>query len=86
MQYGQYQKFVRGKFVLWFLVEFCLSVREQPSAWFSSTLKAPKMNITLSASNGLAVIGPRVRVPRRLSAFVSATYGEYVEAFLAQIV
>lgn len=60
-----YRDYTRGKYVFWFLVEFCLSVKKS-------------MHVTLSASNGMAVIGNRARIPNSLRQFLNNTFSHYI--------
>lgn len=60
-----YKNFTRGKYVFWFLISFCLSVKKS-------------MSVTLSPSNGMVVIGNRARIPNSLRQFVNNTYCEYI--------
>lgn len=74
-----YRKFVRGKYVFWFMVEFCNSVHRDAAALFSGVSKPPKMHLNLSCSNGMAVIGTRSRIPASLRVFIQSTYCRYIE-------
>lgn len=74
-----YRKFVRGKYVLWFMVEFCNSVHRDAAALFSRISRPPKMHSTLSCSNGMAVIGTRSRIPPSLRAFIQSMFCRYIE-------
>src|SRR6266481_2650512 len=56
---GSYAALARGKYVFWFLIEFCNSTHRDSAALFPTLGKKPKMSTSLSPSNGMAVIGPR---------------------------
>jgi len=73
-----YRRFARGKYVLWFLVEFCNSVHRDAVAIFKGIAKPPKMHVNLSCSNGIAVIGARCRMPASLRDFVLSTFSRYI--------
>lgn len=75
-----YRRFVRGKYLMWFLVEFCLSVYENASTFFPSLSRQPNMNVSISQSNGMQILGPRARIPRSLREFLSYTYCGYIES------
>lgn len=74
-----YRKFTRGKYVLWFLVEFCKSVHRGATKVFTGVSKPPKVRIELSAANAFALVAPRCRMPPCLSSFLRSNYGAYVE-------
>ena len=77
---GAYRHFTRGKYVFWFLIEFCCSVRASVKMHFKSCTKVPPMNVAFGAANGMTIIGNRARVPKSLKTFLSANYCEYIEA------
>lgn len=72
-----YRSFVRGKYVLWFLVEFCKSVHESAADLFSACVQPPKMNVSISAANTVTIIGNRSRVPESLRTFLTNTFCAY---------
>ncbi len=74
-----YKKLTRGKYVFWFLIEFCNTVHRDAVALFTGLTKPPKINVTLSSSNGMAVIGARARFPASLKDFLKATFCDYIE-------
>ena len=74
-----YQKFVRGKYALWFLVEFCKSIHESPTSFFSGCTESPKMKVFISAANAVTIIGNRARVPHSLRTFLTNTFCAYIE-------
>jgi hypothetical protein len=76
---GRYKKFIRGKYVFWFLVEFCNAVHRDAIVLFKSISKSPKKSVTLSYSNGMAVIGSRVRFPASLRKFLKSTYCAHIK-------
>lgn len=62
-KYNTYKKFIRGKYVLWFLIEFCVSVHKDLPKIFTSITKPPKMKVVLTQSNAILIFGPRTRIP-----------------------
>ena len=76
---GNYTKFTRGKYVFWFLIEFCNTVNRDAAGLFNGMSKSPKMSLSLSFSNGMAVIGPRSRIPTSLRDFLQLTFCVYIE-------
>jgi len=82
---AKYRKFTRGKYIFWFLLKFCDSVRENAKILFNSCPnKVPSMKITLSTSNGMMVAGNRSRLPNSLREFLQKTFCEYITSKPAQ--
>ena len=75
---SMYRRFVRGKFALWFLVEFCLSVRRAAAGFFFSCDGPPKMRVSMGQSNAMVLVGSRGRIPETLRVFLRDTFGSYV--------
>ena len=74
-----YKKFTRGKYLLWFLIEFCLSIyRNYNTLTFVKLKKKPRMVTTLSLSNAIILIGPRCKIPKTLKTFFENTIDKYV--------
>lgn len=73
-----YRRFVRGKYALWFLIEFCTSVRMSAAKLFQGMKKPPKMHITISPANAIAVVATRARMPASLRRFVEKTFMIYI--------
>jgi hypothetical protein len=79
---GGLSKFIRGKYELWFMVAFILSIHQNISH-FSSSITAPtKMYVNLGIKNALIIIGPRARIPSTLQAFFHTTYLKYIKKTL----
>ena len=64
-----YRSFVRGKYVLWFLVMFCKSVYSDAESYFSRCTKPPKMHVSISPKNAVTIMGNLARVPPSPSNF-----------------
>lgn len=77
-----YRRFTRGKYVLWFMVEFCQSVYAAACALCPSLSLVPKINISVSERNAVTVIGNRARMPDSLRAFLTSTFCAYVNKHL----
>jgi len=75
---NKYKSLTRGKYSFWFLVEFCNSVNRDAAEVFPSLDASPKMNLTLSPANGVAIIGARARCPASLREFLRATFLTYI--------
>ena len=67
------------KFALWFLVEFCLSVRSSALQFFPSCRKTPPLHVTIATSNAMVMLGTRGRIPNSLHEFLRTTFGRYIE-------
>ena len=74
-----YRKYTYGKFVLWFVVEFCRSVRQGAVTLFGSCDRIPRIKVTVSTSNAMVIIGNRGRLPESLRVFLRGTYCTYIE-------
>ena len=74
-----YEKYIRGKYLLWFLVEFCLSIyRDYNTLSFIEINKKPKMVTTLSQSNAIVLIATRCKIPLSLKSFFKNTIEKYI--------
>jgi len=74
-----YKKYIRGKYLLWFLVEFCLSIyKDCKTLSFIEIEKKPKMVTTLSQSNAIILIATRCKIPLPLKTFFENTIEKYV--------
>lgn len=76
---GNYLRFTRGKYLFWFLIEFALSVHRDINHIIPSITKSPKMNVSMSQTNGVVLIAPRARIPGSLKEFLQRTYCAYIE-------
>lgn len=74
-----YRNYTRGKYLMWFLVNFCLSIYHNYTIFFNSLTKNPKLEISFSDSNGMVIAGPRARCPDSLHLFIKNTYLAYVK-------
>lgn len=74
----KFKIFCRGKYLLWFLVEFALSVHRDIANLNCSITASPKMNVSMSQSNGVLLIAPRARIPITLKSFIERTFCNYI--------
>lgn len=72
------ERFVRGKYMLWFLVEFALEIHRSISLLVTRFTSSPKVRISIAPVNAMVVLAPRVRCPGSLQAFLESTYGQYI--------
>ncbi|MCD8413646.1 DUF4435 domain-containing protein [Tenacibaculum finnmarkense] len=61
---------LRGKFEVWFLIAFVNELMENVNATKSKGQQKLKMNINLSKSNAVEILGSRLDVPKELKKFV----------------
>ena len=74
----QYKRITRGKFVFWFLIEFCNSVHRDAASLFGEYSSPPKMRCNLSCANGMALIAVRARVPGSIRKFLGETHLAFI--------
>ncbi len=72
-------KFVRGKYELWFLIEFVLSICRDIGSLGVSISAPPRMSVSLGMHNALLLVGPRARVPKSLKVFLETTCFAYIQ-------
>lgn len=75
---SNYRLFARGKYLFWFLIEFCHAVHKNAPTLFSSVHKTPKLSLTISYKNAMAVVGPRARPPHSLKKFLNDTFLAFI--------
>lgn len=71
------KKFIRGKYLLWFMVEMALEIHRSISSVVARFTSPPKVRVSLGMKNAMIIISPRVRCPRSLNDFLSLNYGKY---------
>jgi hypothetical protein len=71
---NNYRKFARGKFAMWFLIEFCNTTHRDRVSLFPSLARTPRVSVPIGPSNGMALIAPRGRLPLALREFIDQTY------------
>ncbi|MGE4519930.1 MAG: DUF4435 domain-containing protein [Desulfobacteraceae bacterium] len=72
---------IRGKYLLWFFVEFALSIYKEINIFSSVLEKPPKMHVAVSQSNGVIFTAPRARIPESLRLFLSSTHWQYIQDY-----
>lgn len=72
-----YRNFIRGKQLMWFILEFCKSIHADCVGLFSAIGEKPRPLVDLGLKNAVAVLGPRVVPPKSLSDFLKDNYAEY---------
>jgi len=71
------ERFVRGKYYLWFFLEFAGDVHRNLPAILPSRSSVPKLKVSLGPKNAMVVIAPRLRCPESLAAFIKQTYVQF---------
>jgi hypothetical protein len=77
-QYQGPEKFVRGKYLLWFLVEFALEIHRSITKIIKRFTRSPKVKISIGTGNAMVVLAPRVRCPITLQEFLKRNYEKYI--------
>lgn len=73
------ERFIRGKYLMWFFVECALKIHCAIPKFCANHLTPPKMRLSLGFSNAMVTIAPRVRCPVSLKCFIECNYIEYIE-------
>jgi len=80
-----YKKYARGKYLLWFFVEFCLSIyKDYRNLAFVKIDNKPKKTTNLSQSNAIVLIAPRCRIPQSLKTFFENTINNWKQLYETQ--
>ena len=72
------EKFVRGKYLLWFFVQNALALHAAIPKYCTRHPRPPKIHVTFGPTNAMVLLGPRVRLPLSLRQFIDRTYLEYI--------
>lgn len=72
------ERFIRGKYLLWFLVEFAQEIHRSLPRLFARFPTSPKVRITIGTGNLMPMLAPRVRCPTSLQLFLVHTYGQFI--------
>jgi hypothetical protein len=73
------EKFIRGKYMLWFLVEFALHIHCFVSVLIARYSSSPKVRLSLGPGNAMVILAPRTRCPASLREFLGCTYVHYIQ-------
>jgi hypothetical protein len=74
------RKLIRGKYVVWLLVNCLNSVHASAMEVCKELDKPPKARVALGEKNAVVIIGPRVRCPLSLKTFVARTFLRFIES------
>lgn len=64
----------RGKYLLWFLVEFSSSIHRDINRFSSTITSPPKLHVKISQANANTLVAPRARIPKHLKEFLQKTF------------
>ncbi len=67
------KRYIRGKYELWFLLEFCEHISRNPKRFSSKIKVRSKLSCDLCLKNAVCIVGPQVRTPKTLREFLSRT-------------
>jgi len=73
------EKFIRGKYLLWFFVSYANEIHNSLSSIITRYTVSPKVRISLGSANAMAVLAPRIRCPSSLQNFLKRTYCQYIK-------
>ncbi len=68
---------IRGKYMLWFLVEYAEGVYRDWKHHFPLLDRQPKRHVQLGENNAMEILGPRGRIPASLQQFLARTISAY---------
>lgn len=74
------ERFVRGKYLLWFFVTAAVALHEAIPRFCAKHSRPPKMRVAFGPGNALMLIAPRARIPDSLREFISCNFLEYIVA------
>ncbi len=74
-----YRKFVRGKYILWFVIEFCKSIHNCSSQLFSALDEKPKALYNLAGAQGVVILSSWSAPPAALTNFMHLNYVTYIK-------
>jgi hypothetical protein len=73
-----YLRFIRGKYVLWFLIAFTFNIHHDIKKVSTEKIDPPKTHLNLTLANGVTIIGPRACIPETLRNFLESTHNSYI--------
>lgn len=76
------ERYIRGKFLIWFMAEFALDVHRSILNIVKRFTNSPKLKVTIGYSNLMIFVAPRTRCPESLKAFLIHTFGQYIADFM----
>lgn len=77
-----WQRFIRGKYALWFLVETMTMLHKSISEVLPRYAEPPKVRVAIGHKNAMVVLAPRVRCPESLAAFIDRQFVRFTRGEL----
>ena len=68
------ERFVRGKYALWFVVESATRIHESIHVVLPAFNAPPKLKTTIGSGNAMLFVAPRLRCPESLREFLARTF------------
>ncbi len=68
------ERFVRGKYALWFVVESATRIHESIHVVLPAFNAPPKLKTTIGTGNAMLFVAPRLRCPESLREFIARTF------------
>lgn len=78
-----YTRYIRGKFLLWFLVKYSLSIHENAPNFCKKLNGPPKIHVQVGPNNVVVYAAPRVRATAALRSFIEANFSQYISSAAA---
>ena len=72
------EKYVRGKYLMWFIIEHALELHRSVFLILNRFSAPPKVRVSLGAGNAMVIVAPRGRCPNSLGQFLERTYVQFV--------
>lgn len=72
------ERFVRGKYLLWFFVEFALQIHRSIPLFVTRLKAPPRPRVSIGPGNAMVLLAPRARCPMSLVRFLGSTYENYI--------
>jgi len=72
-------KYIRGKYLIWFMVEFVKTIHESIEKYSDFVKVPPKVHLSIGASNALSIVATRAKIPQTLRVFFLGTAQKYAE-------
>ncbi len=78
MEADCFTRFVRGKFLLWFLAKYSLHIHENAPDFCGKLKAPPKIHVQLGPNNVVVYAAPRSRATAELRTFIETNFSSYI--------
>lgn len=72
------ERFIRGKYIMWFFIQFSLEVHRSIASVIGRFSESPSKKCNIGVKNAMVLLAPRVRCPVSLRDFLMRTYNQYI--------